>query len=84
MIFVSLSARCHSDSGPRGVVHISCDPRRVLDGDQPPLVLYKVYNVYNVYRHWRRVGSGKGATTFTAEPNSAIIPVLLRYCWRVG
>ena len=46
MIFVSLSARCHSDSGLPGVVHISCDPRRVLDGDQPPLVLYKVYNVY--------------------------------------
>ena len=46
MIFVSLSARCHLDSGPPGVVHISCDPERVLDGDQPPLVLYKVYNVY--------------------------------------
>ena len=46
MIFVSLSARCHSDSGLPGVVHISCDPERVLDGDQPPLMLYKVYNVY--------------------------------------
>ena len=48
MIFVSLSARCHSDSGPLAVdvVHISCDPEGVLDGDQPPLVLYKVYNVY--------------------------------------
>ena len=46
MIFVSLSARCHLDSGLPGVVHISCDPEGVLDGDQPPLVLYKVYNVY--------------------------------------
>ena len=43
------TARCHSDSGLPGVVHISCDPERVLDGDQPPLVLYKVYNVYNVH-----------------------------------
>ena len=69
MIFVSLSARCHSDSGPRGVVHISCDPRRVLDGDQPPLVLYKVYNVYNVY-------TGGELAAERGPPPSQLSPIL--------